>query len=423
MPLRDLHRLLGISVSLDRAAESLSLLGFDVTAEEESLSVQVPFWRRVDVERSADEVEEVARMIGYEAIPSTLMSRTMPPFEPLPGLYWEGVVRGRLLAAGVNEATTHSLTSPDAMLRLLGPGSDGREPDGSHEPPKLWERIVVNPAGVFKREALTVPLHLRNPATLDRQTLRLSLLPGLLDVVARNLKETEERVAFFEIDRTYFPRNAGLPYERRTLALALAGSRRPVSWQEPAPADYSFYDLKGALTTVLQSLHVEGWEVQAKAHASLHPGRSAVLRFCGHDVARLGELHPEVAAAFEIEGRRVQVAEVDLDSLFAAATDQRVFRPLPRHPAAHRDIAVVVQQGVPAGEILRLVREVGDDLLESARIFDVYVGDPLPEGSKSIAVSLDFRAPGTTLTHEEVDELVQRIVGALTRELRATLRE
>ena len=419
MPMRDLDRLLGVRVSPDIAAEALSLLGFEVTERDDALVALVPFWRRVDVERSADLVEEVARLVGYDTVPSTLPRRTMEPAPPLPELYWEDVVRESLLCAGASEATTHSLTSLASMSRLLRQDADGRSPDWD----EVWARLVANPAGVYEREALTLPVHLLNPATQDRQVLRLTLVPSLLDVAARNLKHTDERLAFFEIDRTFFRRPAGLPYERRTLALTLSGRRRPRTWQEPAPEPYSFFDLKGMLSGVLDSLQIDGWTVEAASHPALHPGRSAVIRLGGRDVAFLGELHPEVAETFDIEGRRVQVAEVDLDSLFARASDRRVFRPLPRYPAALRDLAVVVPQDVPAAEVMRVVREAGDALLESSQIFDAYQGDPLPAGAKSIAVALEFRAPGATLTQDEVGAVMDRIVHALSNELGATLRE
>jgi phenylalanyl-tRNA synthetase beta chain len=305
------------------------------------------------------------------------------------------------------------------MGRLLA-----AEPNGyAQDSPELWARLVPNPAGVYKRDALTLPVRLLNPATQDRQVLRLTLLPSLLDVVARNLKHTDERLAFFEVDRTFFDRAEELPYERRTLALVLSGKREPTSWQNPTPPPFFFYDVKGMLAATLDALQVKDWKVKAGRHPALHPGRSAVLQLGGYDVAYFGELHPEVAQAFEIDGWPVQVAEVDLDAVFAASSDVRVFHPLPRFPSAFRDIAVVVEEEVPAAEILRVIRQAGGDLLESTRLFDVYAGDPLPTGTKSIAVAMEFRAPGATLTQEEVSEVMDRIVSALGRELHATLRE
>jgi phenylalanyl-tRNA synthetase beta chain len=228
MPMRDLDRLLGVTVSADRAAEALSLLGFDVGIRDGAIDAVVPFWRRADVELSADLVEEVARMIGYDTIPVSLPNRTMPPPELPDDIYWNSVVRDRLVAAGASEVVTGALTSPATMARLFRPGS-GPAPDDL-ESPDLWSSLVVNPAGVYAQDALTLPLHLLNPPSRDRTTLRLTLLPGVLAVVERNLKQTEERLAFFEIARTYFRRPEDLPYERRTLALALSGRREPRTW-------------------------------------------------------------------------------------------------------------------------------------------------------------------------------------------------
>jgi phenylalanyl-tRNA synthetase beta chain len=183
------------------------------------------------------------------------------------------------------------------------------------------------------------------------------------------------------------------------------------------------------LVALLDALQIEGWQVEPGTHPkgrvphpALHPGRAAVIRLDGHDVAYFGELHPHVAAPFEIEGWPVQVAEVDLDALFSAASKVHVYHPLPRYPAALRDIAVVVGRDVPAGEIMRVVRQAGDDLLESATIFDVYQGEPLPPGEKSVAIAMTFRAPGATLTQDEVNTIMDRIVTSLREELHAALR-
>jgi phenylalanyl-tRNA synthetase beta chain len=253
--------------------------------------------------------------------------------------------------------------------------------------------------------------------------MRLTLLPSLLDVVARNLKHTEEGLGFFEMARTFFRRSQDLPYERRTLTLVLTGRRTLRSWESQAPGGYTFYDVKGMLSTVLDALQIKDWRVEATTHAALHPGRGATLHLQGRDVAYLGELHPQVAAAFEIEGWPVQVAEIDLDTLFEAASTVRVFHPLPRFPAARRDIAVIVDADLPAECVLDVVRQAGGEVLELADIFDVYAGDQLAANRKSIAISMELRAPGATLTQEEIAGVMERIVGRLHDELNATLRE
>jgi phenylalanyl-tRNA synthetase beta chain len=419
MPMRDLHRLTGADIADETAEEALSLLGFDVEAGNGALTATVPFWRRADVFLSADLVEEVSRIVGFDSIPITLPKNTMPPSAPLPFLKWEAQVREGLLAAGISECVTHGLTSPEAMLRLAGPGAQ-IVGEGTEQ----WEKLVVNAAGVYAREALIEPVRLLNPATRDRRVVRMTILPSLLDVVARNFKQSDERLAFFEISRTFFWRNPDdLPYERRTLAVALGGTRVQRSWVNKDPGPFSFFDMKGILSVVMDSLRVSDWSVEAAEHPSLHPGRSAVVRLKGYDVAHFGELHPAVCPEFDLDGERVQVAEVDLDSLFAQASDDVEFRPLPRYPAVLRDLAVVVDREVEAGSIVEVIARAASDILESCRIFDVYQGPQVPDGRKSIALSLTFRSPGATLTQEDASEVVQRIVAALQEKLGASIRE
>ncbi len=418
LPVRDLHRLSGIPISLETAADKLSLLGFGVSIETGGLVAEVPYWRRVDITQSADLVEEVIRLVGYDTIPLTLPRRTMSPAETPAAQAWEGVVRERLLAAGVSEAVTKTLTFERDMERL---SATGTAPDVTVEEP--WVPIVVNPASIGSHGARPIPLRLLNPPTRERLFPRLTLLPSLLGVVSRNLKHTDERVQFFEMARTYFNRQDELPYERRTLTIALSGKRRPTTWQETSPGPHTFFDVKGLVVAVLNALRIENWTIEPSAHPSLHPGRAASIRLGDTEVAVLGEVHPRVAERFEIDSWPVQVAEVDLDSLFAVARRTFGFQPLPRYPAARRDIAVLVPLGVPAATIERTIKQIAGPLLESAKIFDVYAGTPLPPDRKSVAVSIELRSPEGTLTQEEITGTITRTVDALTAQLGATLRE
>jgi len=413
LPLSEINRLLGIEVSSDRAAETLSLQGFDVTLTDGTLAATVPYWRRADIAIAEDLVEEVARFVGYETIPSRLPAKTLEPPAPSAELVREDTVRRRMLSMGVSEVETGTLTSEESMRRLFGPEGTDQRP--------VWEQIVPNPAGVYAREALTEPVTLLNPPTRERDVLRMTLLPSILGVAARNLKHTDERVAFFEMARTFFARPEDLPYERRTLAIVLTGNRRPPSWQQPAPGSYTFYDLEGMVEAILDALHVRGARVEAMRHPALHPGRAAVLRLAGRDIANMGELHPLVAERFDIDGWPVQVAEIDLDGL-AVDAEPIVFQPLHRYPAARRDIAVIVAQEVAAADVLRAVREEGGEMLEDVRVIDVYSGPPLPENAKNLAVAMVLRAPGATLTQEEIALVVERIVARLEREFAAQLR-
>jgi phenylalanyl-tRNA synthetase beta chain len=418
MPLHDLDRLVGLPIDADTAAEQLSLLGFGVTIDERTISAVVPPWRRVDIEQSADLVEEVARLIGFDTLPATLPRRTMRPPAPEPKRWWQGVIRDRLLTGGANEITTHSLTSYAAMARLFSPGHRPETPDKSP-----WKDLIPNAKGIAERRAAEEPIKLQNPATTERQILRTTLLPSVLDVVSRNLKHTEERVAFFEIDRTFFQRQDDLPYERETLAIALSGTRHIRNWTEPQPGPHTFYDLKGLVEAILHALQVRDSEMVPSAHPALHPGRSASIRVAGREVGFLGELHPEVARTFELETWPVLVAELDLDTLIGAAAGTQLFQPLPRYPAAYRDLAAVVALDLPASRLLRIVNREGGDVLESAKIFDVYAGKQLPSDKKSIAVEMSFRSSQATLTQEDVSAVMDRIIGAIRQELGGTLRD
>ncbi len=418
MPLRDLDRLVGVPIDADTAAEQLSLLGFGVVIEDTAISAVVPYWRRVDIEQSADLVEEVARLVGFDSLPATLPRRTMRPPVTDPRRRWEEIIRERLLAGGANEITTHSLTSYAAMARLFLPGRRSASPQ---EMP--WETIIPNPEGVPARRAVIEPVKLLNPATIEREILRMTLLPSVLDVVSRNLKNSDERLVFFEIDRTFFHRHDDLPYERETLAIALSGERHMRHWSEPQPGPYTFFDMKGLLEALLHSTQLQNWESISTAHPSLHPGRSASLRVGDREFAIFGQVHPEVAHSFELDTFPVMVAEVDLDALIGAAGAPRLFRELPRYPAAYRDLAVVVSRDLPAARLQQVVRREGGDVLESARIFDVYEGPQVPPDQKSIAVEMALRSANTTLTQEDVETVMLRIVGAIEHELGGTIRD
>lgn len=418
MPLHELDRLVGVPIDAATAAEQLSLLGFGVAIEDSAISAVVPSWRRVDIEQSADLVEEVARLVGFDSLPATLPRRTMPPPATDPRREWQQIIRERLLAGGANEITTHSLTSYAATARLFLPEVRSFPPESM-----AWETIIPNPDGVSAHHAAIEPVRLMNPATTERQILRMTLLPSMLDVVSRNLKSSDERLAFFEIDRTFFRRSDDLPYERETLAIALSGLRHIKNWAEPQPGPYTFFDLKGLLEAVLRAAQVQNWETVSTTHPSLHPGRSAVLRVAGREVAILGQLHPEVARAFELDTLPVMVAEVDLDTLIDLAGAPRLFRDLPRYPAAYRDLAMVVPRDLPAARLLHVVRREGGDVLESARIFDVYEGPQLPPDQKSIAIEMAFRSAHATLTQEDVAAVMQRIVETIRQELGGTIRD
>jgi phenylalanyl-tRNA synthetase beta chain len=335
----------------------------------------------------------------------------VPPRPTSPGYQWHGPARHLLLACGLSEGSSPALTSARSfeLVQPAGPGPD-------------WlGEAVPNAEGIRAAGGGFAPLRVVNPLSPEREYLRLILLPGLLEALRENLRNGEDRVAFFELDACHFPRADSLPVERRGLAIAMSGERASRSWAYPsAPLD--FYDLKGVVEALIHRLGIEQAHIVAGTHPLLHPGRSALVRVDGQTLGFLGELHPAIAERWDLGNHRAYVAEFDFDGLAALARDTRAFVDYPRLPSAKRDLAVVVDESRPAEEVEQAIREAGKGLLSRISLFDVYRGEPLPAGSRSLAYALEFQDPERTLTEEQVDKAVGRITRALQHRVGASLR-
>lgn len=387
----EVERLLGLELKSHEIGSLLKRLGFSCKRQRGTLEVTVPYWR-LDVEIPADLVEEVARLVGYDQLPSTLLSDTLPPQRRDPSFELEERVRDILMGCGLTEVINYSLTHPESITKL-----EGRPPQGDY-------------------------VELANPISRERSHMRQTLMNGLLEAVAANQRH-HESVAIFEVGRVYLPdpqSEEGLPREPRRLGIALAGLRSRPSWAERArPVD--FFDLKGIVETLLQQLGVGGVAFQPVTAPPFHPGRGAELKLDGKPLGVFGEVHPQVAERFDLKGR-VYLAELDLEALLQRAQAVQVYRPIPRFPGIRLDLAVVVEEGVPADQIERLIRRSGGELLKEVTLFDVYRGDPVPPGKVSLAYSLFYLAEDRTLTDEEAQAVHQRIIEALGRELQAQVR-
>lgn len=424
LPVSEPRRLLGMEVDRSAIVESLRPLGFAVEAaipaEGDSVTVTVPPWRD-DVAEEADLVEEVARMIGFDKVPETMLRGGVPAREPDRGFYWWRRLRPFLLARGLSEATTYTLTGDAALERLRAPGALEAGPLSEDE----IAALIPNAAAVTAAGATYSPLRVQNPMAPDRDTLRPTLMAGLLESVSLNLRQGRASVRFFELGRAYFPRVFAAPdpsrlpaLERRTLGIVLAGLRAEPSWDgSDAPLD--FFDLKGIAGEILAHCGVPHYVVEPEGHPVLHPGRAARLRLADRrgrpstELAVLGEAHPEVAARFDLRERTL-LLELDLDALAAVATATRAYDEVSRYPAIKRDLAVVVAASTPAGEVLRAVRQGGGKLLRAVDVFDVYTGEQVGAGRKSLALSLVFQAADHTLSEREIDG----VFGNIQRRLR-----
>ncbi|HXF82832.1 MAG TPA: phenylalanine--tRNA ligase subunit beta [bacterium] len=385
-------RLLGMAVPEEEGLAILRSLGFVVVRSEEGLQVTVPPFRR-DIERAEDLIEEVARHYGYERIPTTLPVETTAQGARAPSLVAEDRVREVLVRAGLVEALTVSLTNPAALNALRLP------------PDHPWRRMVA----------------LRNPMIEDHTHLRTSLLPGLLSAARANISRGVRDILLFEIGHVFAHEQDGVA-ERKRLGVLMTGQTLRGTWNLPAEATtVSYFHLKGVLEALLAEHGLDGAFSAAPA-PYLHPGRAAEVAVGGEVLGMLGELHPEVAGAYDLPAG-VYVAELDLQTLLRRARPTARFTPLPRFPAVRRDIALVLPQDVPGSRVEEVIRTAGGALLEAVELFDVYSGPPIPAGRRSLAYALAFRAPDRTLAAEEVEAALAAIRRALERRLQAKIRE
>jgi phenylalanyl-tRNA synthetase beta chain len=408
----EIKRQLGVDWSVEQVRGSLESLEFTCASKAPGvLEVTVPWWRE-DLTESADLVEEVARITGYDRIPDTLLRGGVPARPQSPGLQWHWRARAELLARGLSEGSSPALTSLRS-LELLRLGSTDDE----------WPAVVAPNAEAVRAAGATFHLlKVVNPLTPDREYLRPTLLAGLLEALRDNLRAGEERVAFFELDNCSFPRPDDLPFERRQLAIAIAGSRAPLSWATTKEA-LDFFDLKGIVQDLLTRLGLDQARIAAASHPLLHPGRSASLLVHEQPLGFLGELHPVIAARWDLGVHRAYVAEFDFDALAGQASEKRTFVDYPRLPFAKRDLAVVVDEARPAEDVLRVIRAAGKNMVAHVTLFDVYRGNQIPPGKKSLACALDLQSAESTLRDEEVEKIIGRIRKALEHQVSASFRD
>jgi phenylalanyl-tRNA synthetase beta chain len=313
-------------------------------------------------------------------------------------LRWEEVVRSALAAAGLQEVKTYSLVDPFALKRIDAAAAF---------PP-------VEP------DAETIPLS--NPMSVDQSRLRTTLLPSLLRTLGANLRH-ERRVAIFELARVYLPPLDPLPREERRLGIVLAGLRQPVTWNGDDAA-FDFYDLKGVVEAAFRAVQAKLATPASATAPWLHPARGATVTAEGAvgQLGIMGQVHPVVAERFDVEGLEVYAAEIDLGGLLALAHEELEIRAVPRFPAVERDIALIISDAVTHAELAHAIRHAAGATLEQLALFDVYRGAQVPDGHRSLAFSLTFRAADRTLLDDEVDSAIQAIERETTANFGARVR-
>jgi phenylalanyl-tRNA synthetase beta chain len=370
---------------------------------EETLLAVVPTWRR-DLAVEADVAEEVARIRGYETTPAHLPATLMPAYRPSPVAVRE-LVRETLAGAGLSEVVTHALVSPPQEAKLGWP-------DDASAP--------ALPAGL--QASTGVEISVANPLSAQHSVLRRHLAASLLDVLSLNERQGRAAVSIFEVGKVYGRVGEG-PSEWTRLAFLLAGAAEPASWNRPERV-HDLDDAKGLVELLCRRLSLGEPIYQADRRGfPFHPGRALGLSTAGPNViaGRMAELHPDVLAAWEIRAPRVILAELEVPGLEQGNLRPVHVEPIPRFPEVERDLAVIVQEKLPAAQVEAAIRADAGPLLRGLRLFDVYRGAPLQATEKSMAYRLVFGVD-RTLTEAEVDAAVAGVRAGLETRLGAHLR-
>lgn len=413
----EVRRILGIEIGLEEILRDLEGLEFRCRVEGEGpealITATVPD-HRLDVSVSADLIEEVARIYGYERIPATLMNDELPP--QVRDFIREGEerVRDLLAGCGLQEVITYSMISGEEFGKLLA-----ADPQAGEGNPAVGDTGKVP---CLLRPELC--LRIANTLSSEHEYMRTNLVGSLLRTVGDNLRYTD-RVAIFEVASVYLPREGEpLPDEPSRLGIAMTGARTERTWTQP-PGTMDFFDLKGIVDELLERLGVEECVFVPVQHPLFQPGRTAEIYLPGEKgrpLGVMGEVHPLVREAFDLPRQRVSLLELDLKALVALAVERKAMHPISRYPAVFQDLAVIVDDTVPAEQVHRAIARAGGEMLVGAQIFDVYRGEQIAAGKKSLAYALTYQKNDGTLTDEEAARIHERIVRQLREELGAELR-
>jgi phenylalanyl-tRNA synthetase beta chain len=385
--------LLGLEVDTDAMAEIVESLGCEIEEPGEAgLRVHIPSFRR-DLEREIDLIEEVARVYGVDRIPSTIPARRHG--------------RGGLTALQTARRQAEDLLVGSGLAQVItySFGDD------------VWpDRLRLDVADP-RRDGVKIA----NPLSSEQSVMRTMLLPGLLGTAKGNLSVRENRVHIFETGRVFHPGQGVLPEEKNHVGILVAGDWQEESWLCNS-VDTDYFLVKGLIERLCLGLKVEICFMHG-SEPFLHPGKTALLVDGeGRSLGWLGELHPLALQAFDIRSERVVAAEMDLDLLLADTGGDVLFEDLLAFPIVEQDLALVTDADVSADRVIEAVSQAAGDLLENARVFDVFEGAQVGEGKRSLALRLCFRSSERTLSEAEVNGIRERIIAAVSKNLGAQLR-
>lgn len=387
--LQRINHVLGTELSLEEVASIFIRLQFEYTLVEDEFIISVPL-RRWDISIEADLLEEVARVYGYNKIPSTLPMMESTPGELNDKQRLTRFIHRYLEGSGLAQTISYALTTPEKA-----------------------ERFSMKPSKTT---------NLDWPMSEEHKTLRLSLISGLVDNAAYNAARQMKNIALYEVGHVFYENESGnLPLEEEHVAGLLSGSLTENTWSNTAqPVD--FYTLKGIVEELLETIGIKE-TIKFAADSSfndLHPGRTAEIYLGEEKIGVIGQIHPEIAGVFDLE--ETYVFELSVDALVAAEKNSVLYAAIPKYPGTSRDIALLVEETISHNEVMDVIEANGGKWLQQVRLFDLYQGEHIEAGKKSIAYSLAYLNPEATLKEEEVNKDFEKVKKALKQELNAEIR-
>ena len=389
LTLRRLKKVLGMELETEMVEQVLRSLGFSYQQEDPAaFQVTIPHWRN-DINIEDDLVEEVVRIVGYDAVPTTMLATPIPHHQPAPMTELRERVKDALVSAGMEEVITYPLVSLEELQK------------------------------VDQLDDANLLLKIANPLSADREYLRPTLRASLLATVTDNWRHSDGPLRLFEAGHVFRPRPDDLPEELDVAAGVMAGRRWVPSWLTDE-SHLDFYDAKGVVEAVLDQLGIAA-DYQPADDPSFHPGRCARIVAGDNLLGVIGELHPAIRERLDLKSQPVALFELHLDELLRVLPQaERRFKPLSRFPAATRDLALVVPADVPAGKVQDVIAR--HRLVEHVELFDTYTGGNIPPGTKSLAFHAYFQLQERTMTTEEINHSLQSLLHTLEREVGASLR-
>ncbi len=395
---KDVKDMLGIALTTKQIVDLLQGLEFICKVEGETITAQTPP-HRLDIGEGvvgrADLMEEIVRLYGNDKIPSTRLADELPPQYGNKLLEGEQRAQDILASLGLQEVITYRLTTPESADRLY---------------PKMID--------IKKHEFVEI----QNPITPERRVMRQSLLESVLEILEKNWR-LSERLVMFEIGPVYIPREKQLlPDEPVWLAIAMTGKRYPGAWDQKDSPWLDFFDLKGIVETFLKRMQVKEYKFKPAEQFSFNPGKCIQLFIGDKEIGTLGELHPLVKEHYDLPESPLLAATFDLHLLLSLVPDRYEASALPTFPPVLEDLAVIVAEGIASEKIVDIIYKTGGKLLSNVKLFDIYYGDQIGAGRKSLAYNLTYQAQDRTLNTAEVGILREQIIKSLEKELNAQIR-